>query len=450
MVNPQKAIETIETLLKNIEDISKKEYNEDTTVREFADLVFEILRFVRLSGIKGLKERHWYSDYYDFSHWCREGVRVGNCEEFFDESKEKKKKTIGKAYEYDISKLKIILNDCKKDFEMIQQVKGSSSTSKKPSIKKENTKNIIKQFLPVIGKWEIKEDIAKYLGPDKEELHFPHGLVLLKEKMKNGTIRATVRFEKGGNNIARVVYGYDSKTKSYYSMGIGGYDFAYVIDIFTLTSKGPKWQGLALEGRLSSILKRDKDYLIELTVEGLKIILKIDGVQIFDYKLPNLPQGHHLGIFSWGKKGGTTFRNISVEHINPKAFVIMRFRELQNTLYKKSIKSICENIGVDAYRVDEVYKPGIILNDIIKGIAESEMLIAEITPSEHVENVYYEVGFAHALKKPTILLAKKGCKLPFDIQGYRVIFYDDNDEKGIIKFEEQLKKHISNILKNII
>ena len=29
------------------------------------------------------------------------------------------------------------------------------------------------------------------------------------------------------------------------------------------------------------------------------------------------------------------------------------------------------------------------------------------------------------MNKPTILLAKKGEELPFDIRSYRVIFYDD-------------------------
>ena len=38
-------------------------------------------------------------------------------------------------------------------------------------------------------------------------------------------------------------------------------------------------------------------------------------------------------------------------------------------------------------------------------------------------NVFYEIGYAHALGKPTILMCKKGEKLPFDLQGTNHIMY---------------------------
>lgn len=52
---------------------------------------------------------------------------------------------------------------------------------------------------------------------------------------------------------------------------------------------------------------------------------------------------------------------------------------------------------------------------------------------------------AHALNKPTILLAQRGKQLPFDIRSYRVIFYDDTiGGKSLV--EEQLRKHFRSIL----
>ena len=56
--------------------------------------------------------------------------------------------------------------------------------------------------------------------------------------------------------------------------------------------------------------------------------------------------------------------------------------------------------------------------------AESEFVIAEITPVN--ANVYYELGFAHAINKPTILLADRAIdKLPFDVSPFRVLFYEN-------------------------
>ena len=70
--------------------------------------------------------------------------------------------------------------------------------------------------------------------------------------------------------------------------------------------------------------------------------------------------------------------------------------------------------------------------------------MAEITPPN--QNVFYELSYAHALAKPTILLAERGKQLPFDISGYRVLFYD-NTIGGKTQVEDGLKKHLTAILR---
>src|SRR5262245_42532529 len=88
-------------------------------------------------------------------------------------------------------------------------------------------------------------------------------------------------------------------------------------------------------------------------------------------------------------------------------------------------------------------KPGIILEDIRRGLVESEVIVAEITPVN--ANVFYELGYAHALGKPTILLAdRSSATLPFDVSGYRCIFYD-NTIHGKRAVEDDLRRHLLNI-----
>jgi hypothetical protein len=70
-------------------------------------------------------------------------------------------------------------------------------------------------------------------------------------------------------------------------------------------------------------------------------------------------------------------------------------------------------------------------------------VIAEITPPN--PNVFYELGYAHALDKPTILLAERSSKLPFDVSGYRCIMYD-NSIKGKSGLETLLRNHLLAIL----
>ena len=71
------------------------------------------------------------------------------------------------------------------------------------------------------------------------------------------------------------------------------------------------------------------------------------------------------------------------------------------------------------------------------------MVIADITPDN--PNVYYELGYAHGIDKPTILLSdRKREELPFDVSGFRTLFYD-NTIGGKSVVEERLRKHLDGI-----
>jgi nucleoside 2-deoxyribosyltransferase len=80
------------------------------------------------------------------------------------------------------------------------------------------------------------------------------------------------------------------------------------------------------------------------------------------------------------------------------------------------------------YRADQVYGPGSIIEDVIRGIETAQIVIAEITPTN--ENVFYEVGYAHALKKPTILLANKDKKTSIRPERLSLSFLPKLDRKA--------------------
>jgi nucleoside 2-deoxyribosyltransferase len=120
----------------------------------------------------------------------------------------------------------------------------------------------------------------------------------------------------------------------------------------------------------------------------------------------------------------------------------MQFTSPFNELYGEVITPVCADLGIKAYRASDIYRPGVVLQDIIQGLAESNVIIAEITPAN--PNVFYELGYAHALYKPVILLAERDTPLPFDVGGYRVIFYE-NAIRGKSSLETELRRHLSNI-----
>jgi hypothetical protein len=140
------------------------------------------------------------------------------------------------------------------------------------------------------------------------------------------------------------------------------------------------------------------------------------------------------------------FRDLEVKSERPKVFVAMQFGEPFDTIYHQVIKPGVLNLDLQVVRIDEVERPGIIFDDIQRNISEAQILIAEITAPN--QNVFYELGYAHALNKPTILLAKRGRDLPFDIRSYRVIFYDDTIG-GKPAVEESLEKHLRAVVQDL-
>jgi hypothetical protein len=136
-------------------------------------------------------------------------------------------------------------------------------------------------------------------------------------------------------------------------------------------------------------------------------------------------------------------RNINVQPVRPQAFVVMQFTDEYTTLFKEVIEPVCGDFGYEVVRGDNVYTNGLIIEDIARSIRESAVVLADITPNN--PNVFYEVGYAHGIEKPTILLSDRSReKLPFDISGFRLLFYD-NTIGGKSAVETALRRHLEAI-----
>ena len=118
----------------------------------------------------------------------------------------------------------------------------------------------------------------------------------------------------------------------------------------------------------------------------------------------------------------------------------MQFTKEYEDLYNEVIQPICEEKGLECRKADEIFTATPILDDIVSSIKDSTIIIADITPNN--PNVFYEIGYAHALGKPTILLCDRSReKLPFDVSGFRTLFYDNTiPDKRIV--EEKLRKFL--------
>ena len=169
----------------------------------------------------------------------------------------------------------------------------------------------------------------------------------------------------------------------------------------------------------------------------------MDGIKVLDYILDGLLGREQLGLFAQGS-GPIKFESVKSSAQSYSAFVVMQFTSPFDELYDEVIRPVCAELGIVAYRASDIYRPGVIIQDITQGLAESNVIISEVTPAN--PNVFYELGYAHALQKPAILLADRDTTLPFDISGHRVIFYD-NTIGGKSALESGLRQHLSNILR---
>ena len=107
-----------------------------------------------------------------------------------------------------------------------------------------------------------------------------------------------------------------------------------------------------------------------------------------------------------------------------KAFVLvlMPFSEQFLDIYEYGIKQACEAAGADCERIDEQVFTGDILNRLFRQIETADLIVAEVTGKN--QNVYYEVGYAHASKKQVVLLTQTKDDIPFDLKHFPHIAYD--------------------------
>jgi len=96
-------------------------------------------------------------------------------------------------------------------------------------------------------------------------------------------------------------------------------------------------------------------------------------------------------------------------------------------------------VGFNVVRGDEKASQGDIFPQLLGLIVSARVVIANI--SGRNPNVFYELGIAHALGKPVILLAHSETDVPFDIRSKQIVFYKTNEE-----LRERLSKMLARTL----
>jgi len=92
----------------------------------------------------------------------------------------------------------------------------------------------------------------------------------------------------------------------------------------------------------------------------------------------------------------------------------MPFDPKFNDIYKFGIKGAAMDVGAYAERVDEqIFTEGM-LERVFNQISKADVIVADMTGRN--PNVFYEVGYAHALGKIVLLLTQAADDIPFDLK----------------------------------
>jgi len=106
----------------------------------------------------------------------------------------------------------------------------------------------------------------------------------------------------------------------------------------------------------------------------------------------------------------------------PYVFVLMPFGKAFSNIYQFGIKGAAEDAGAYAERLDDQIFTDGILDRIFNQINLADVIVADMTGRN--ANVFYEVGYAHALGKLVLLLTQDAEDIPFDLKHRQHVVYD--------------------------
>lgn len=176
------------------------------------------------------------------------------------------------------------------------------------------------------------------------------------------------------------------------------------------------------------------------SLESAKLIEKVgEKIRVLDIAQASATSSGVLQIKKITEKVGVLSEDT--------CFVMMPFANPIGVYYQSIYEVAIKKAGLTPVRADaDIFGTGKIIDQVWRGIKNAKVLVAELTKRN--PNVFYELGLAHALNKPVVLVSSNEEDVPFDLQHIRVIYYDVNDPFWGAKLIEKVAENILSALEN--
>ena len=135
-------------------------------------------------------------------------------------------------------------------------------------------------------------------------------------------------------------------------------------------------------------------------------------------------------------------REEGVREFLDTCFVMMPFGQWNDIYYKEIYIPAIKEAGFEPVRGDEIFSSGSVVEQIWEQIDKAKVLLADLTGKS--PNVFYELGLAHAARKPVVFTSSSLDDVPFDLRHLRVIIYDIHEPN----WNQKLKGSITAYLKS--
>jgi hypothetical protein len=124
----------------------------------------------------------------------------------------------------------------------------------------------------------------------------------------------------------------------------------------------------------------------------------------------------------------------------PHAFIAMPFHTAYEDRFHYGIAKPLRRLGMICERMDQVNFTGDVVAMMRRRIESANLVVADLSSAN--PNVYLEIGYAWACRRPTILLCDSTSEPLFDVRGQRLLYYE-----SIRELEDKLTKEVSVLLR---
>ena len=145
-------------------------------------------------------------------------------------------------------------------------------------------------------------------------------------------------------------------------------------------------------------------------------------------------------------KNGKPKTNVLNDKQKKNCFIIMPFGGWFDNYFESIYIPAIEDANLTPKRADDLYRPGNIVNDIWSYTKDADVVLADLTNKN--PNVFYELGLAHAITKPAVLITASMEDIPFDLRSLRVIVYDKNSPDWGEILKQKITKALIETLEN--